>query len=290
MSRGLWFTWMEKSMAIDHVINVSEADFEYEVLKYSQNVPVVVDFWADWCRPCKALSPLLEQIAQEGNGSFRLAKVDADANPNLAVLYNVRSLPTVKAFSNGQIVSEFVGLQPEERLRDFVSRITPPSPATLALEKGNSLLFMHQWAPAEVVFKQILEQNPAQTVAILGLAKTMLAQNKVLDALKVLRNFPPSRQFNTAQLLLPLAEALEAQANHRLPEEIDLDYAFNNSLRLASRGNIPAAMDGLLDLLRQDKSYRQGKGRGVVLGLLELMGDENPETREYRADLASILF
>jgi len=277
-------------MAVENIINVTETDFEYEVLKYSQNVPVVVDFWADWCRPCKQLSPMLEQIALEANGAFRLAKVDTDANPNLAILYNVRSLPTVKVFSNGQIVSEFVGLQPEERLREFITRITPPSPATLALEKGDSLLFMHQWAAAETVFRGILEQNPVQPAALLGLAKALLAQNKILDALKILRDFPASRQFNPAQLLLPLAEALEALASHQLPEEADLDIAFNSSIRLAGRGNIPAALDGLLDMLRQDKTYRQGKARQVVLGLLELLGDENPETREYRADLATILF
>jgi putative thioredoxin len=281
---------MENYMAVEYIINVSEADFEYEVLKYSQNVPVVVDFWADWCRPCKALSPKLEQIAQEANGGFRLAKVDTDANPNLAILYNVRSLPTVKAFSNGQIVSEFVGLQPEERLREFITRITPPSPATLAIEKGDSLLNSHQWASAETVYRQILEQNPTQLIALLGLAKALLAQHKVQEALKILRDFPASRQFNVAQLLLPLAEALEGQANHRLPEETDLDFAFSNSIRLAGRGNIPAALDGLLDLMRQSKTYQQGKARLVILGLLELMGDENPETREYRADLASILF
>jgi putative thioredoxin len=277
-------------MAVENIINVSETDFEYEVLKYSQNVPVIVDFWADWCRPCKTLSPMLEQMALEANGAFRLAKVDTDANPNLAILYNVRSLPTVKAFSNGQIVSEFVGLQPEERLREFLARVTPPSPATLALEKGDSLLNSHQWAAAESVYRQILEQNPIQTVALLGLSKTLLAQHKLPEALEILQDFPASRQFNAAKLILPLAEALDAQARHELPEEADLDYAFNNSLRLAGRGNIPAALDGLLDLLRQDKTYRQGRARQVVLGLLELMGDENQETREYRADLASILF
>src|SRR5512136_491822 len=110
----------ENRMATENIINVSEADFEYEVLKFSQNVPVVVDFWADWCRPCKALSPMLEKIAHEAGGAFRLAKVDVDANPNLAILYNVRSIPMVKAFSNGQVVAEFIGLQPEDRVREFI--------------------------------------------------------------------------------------------------------------------------------------------------------------------------
>ena len=277
-------------MAIENIINVSETDFEYEVIKYSQNVPVVVDFWASWCRPCKTLSPMLEQIAKEAEGGFRLAKVDVDANPNLAILYNVRSLPTVKAFSNSQVVTEFVGLQPEDRLREFIAKITPPNPTTLALEKADSLLFLHQWAEAETVFRQILEQNPGQPASQLGLSKTLLAQNKNPEALKILRDFPASRQFNQAQLLLPLAEVLEARTQLRLPEENELDATFSNAIWLAGRGNTPAAIDGLMDILRRDKNYRQGKARQVILALLELGGEENPETRLYRAELASIIF
>jgi putative thioredoxin len=277
-------------MAVENIINVSEADFEFEVLKYSQNVPVVVDFWADWCRPCKVLSPMLERLAQEADGAFRLAKVDADENPNLAVLYNVRSLPTVKAFSNTQVVTEFVGLQPEERLREFIARITPPSPATLALEKANALLSLQRWAEAESIFRQMLEQNPSQAAGLLGLAKSLLAQNRVQEALPILKDFPASRQFNHAQVLMPLANALDALAAHRLPDEDELDAAFANAIRLAGRGNTLAALDGLLDILRRDKMYRQGVARQVIVAIFELMGEDNPDTRQYRVELANILF
>jgi putative thioredoxin len=277
-------------MAVENIINVSESDFDYEVLKYSQNVPVVVDFWASWCRPCKVLSPMLERLAQEADGAFRLAKVDTDENPNLAILYNVRSLPTIKAFSNSQVVTEFVGLQPEERLREFISKITPPGPATLALEKAEALLSSQQWGEAETLFRQILEPNPSQPASLLGLSKTLLAQNRIQEALQILKDFPASRQFNQAQVLLPLANALDDQARHRLPDDNELDAAFANAVRLAGRGNTLAALDGLLDILRRDKLYRQGKARQVILSIIEIMGDENPDTRQYRAELANILF
>jgi len=97
-------------MASDHIISVTEADFEYEVIAYSKQMPVVVDFWAEWCGPCKTLGPILERLAQEANGAFRLAKVDVDANPNLALRFSVRSIPNVKAFQDGQVVAEFVGM------------------------------------------------------------------------------------------------------------------------------------------------------------------------------------
>jgi len=277
-------------MAVDNIINVSETDFEYEVLKYSQNVPVVVDFWASWCRPCKTLSPMLERLAVEADGAFRLARVDADENPNLAILYNVRSLPTVKAFSNSQVVTEFVGLQPEERLREFIARITPPSPAALLLEKAEALLSLQQWTQAETIFRQMLEQNPSQPASLLGLAKSLMAQNRIPEAQTILRDFPASRQFHQAQALRPLADALDDLAHLRLPDESDLDAAYANAIRLAGRGNMLSALDGLLDVLRRDKQFYEGKARQVILAIFELMGEDNPDTRQYRVELANILF
>lgn len=277
-------------MATENIINVSESDFDYEVLKFSQNVPVVVDFWATWCRPCKVLSPMLEQLANEAGGTFRLARVDVDANPNLAILYNVRSIPTIKAFSNGQVVAEFTGVVPEEKVKEFIEKIIPPSPQTLALEKADSLLSLHEWAAAEQIYRQILEQVPSQPASLLGLAKTLLVQNQIREALQILHDFPVSRQFHDAAQLLPLAEAIQSLIEKRLPQENELDAAFYNAIRLASRGNLPAALDGLLDLLRMDKTYQDGKAHQVVLSILALMGDDDPDARQYRTELASILF
>jgi putative thioredoxin len=196
----------------------------------------------------------------------------------------------VKAFSNSQVVTEFVGLQPEERLREFITHITPPSPATLALEKAEALLSMQQWTQAETIYRQMLEQNPTQPASLLGLSKSLLAQNQIQEALPILKDFPASRQFHQAQAMLPLANALNDLSHHGLPDENELDPAFSNAIRLAGRGNTLAALDGLLDILRHDKQYRQGKARQVILSIFELMGDDNPDTREYRAELANILF
>jgi len=274
----------------EYIINVNEADFEYEVLSYSQNIPVVVDFWATWCQPCKALDPILEKLILEANGNLRLAKVDTDENPNLAIRYGVRSLPTVKAFSQGQVISEFVGVQPETRLRDLLGKIVPPSPANLAIEKANSLLFLHQWSSAEKMFREILEQHPDLPSGQLGLARSLIREGKIEEALQILCSIPASREFSQAQTLLPYAIALKDLQDEKLAEETDLDIAFKNSIRLAGRSNLPAALDGLLDILRQDRHYHNDRSRLVILSLLELMGEEDPQTRQYRSELASVLF
>lgn len=277
-------------MSSEFIIDVNESDFEYEVLAYSQNTPVVVDFWATWCRPCKTLSPLLESLAYESMGSFRLAKVDVDSNPNLALQFGVRTVPTVKAFSGGQVVAEFVGNQPVERIRTFIANITPPSKDSLALEKAYSLLANHEWGLAEESFLELIEQYPDRPEILLGLAKSQLGQGDPFEPLLILRNFPTSKQYAFAERLIPYAESLGYLKQNNLPLENDLDYAFANCIRLASRNNIPAALDGLLEILRQNKRYRSGKAHKVILAIFELLGEDHELTRSYRSELASILF
>lgn len=275
---------------VDNIISVTEADFEYEVIAYSANKPVVVDFWADWCRPCKQLSPLLEQLTQEADGAFRLARVDVDANPNLALRCKVRTLPTVVVFNEGNLTADFVGLQPEMRVREFIAQILPPSPANLLVEKGDSLLAIQKLDQAEKTYTEALEVDKQSAGAMLGLLKISLLRGNSAEANQIYRNFPASREFNEAERLLPLIRAMEDLKAEQLPGENDLDTAFVNSVRLASRGNIFASLDGLLDILRQEKHYRRDRARLVALALLELEDPQGTQTMEYRRELTAILF
>lgn len=277
-------------MASDFIVNVSESDFEYEVLAFSKNTPVVVDFWAPWCQPCKQISPVLESLARAGGGNFRLAKVNVDENPNLALRFGVRTIPTIKAFSQGQVVSEFVGLQPEARIREFVSRLGPPSEASLALEKASSLLAEQNWKSAERLFRELESHDAANPAIQLGLVKALLGQGQGSEAMFMLRNFAPSKEYMSAEKLLPLAESLGKFSRSELPEETDLDITFHSSVRLASRGNLEAAMDGLLDILRQNKRYRGDSARRLLLSILELYAPDDPTARQYRTEMASVLF
>ncbi len=277
-------------MTSEFIINVSELNFEYEVVSYSMNTPVIVDFWAEWCQPCKTLTPVLEQIVLEAAGSIRMAKVNIDQNPNLALQYGVRSIPTVKAFVQGAVVSEFVGVQPPNRVRSFIEQLSPPSPIDLAVEKASSLLINGNWTDAESILRDALGSKPNSSSGLLGLSKSLLAQGKSTEALQLLRDFPASREFSHAENLIPLAECLEEYRLDTLPSETVDDAAFRNALRLVSKGNIPAALDGLLGILRDDKHYGNGKAHQIVLSLLEMLGEENPTTAEYRRELANVLF
>jgi len=274
------------------VVHVSETDFQDEVLIHSRQRPVVVDFWAEWCLPCRTLDPILEKLVEDAAGAFRLAKLDVDANPKIAADYGVQGIPAVRAFRNGQVVGEFNGLRPETAVREFLKALAPAS-GDLTVGRANSLLAAESWIRAETLFREVLTANPDQPGALLGLARALLAQGQAAPALPILREFPASKEYSAAERLLPLALAL---ADLDLGE---LDLAgddegqaavFITALRLAGRGQLLAAMDGLLDVLRERKSSRREEARQVLLGLLQVLGEDNPHTREYRSELATLLF
>ena len=277
-------------MTSGNIIDVNEVDFEYEVVAYSKNSPVLVDFWAEWCQPCKTLTPLLEKLVHESEGNLRLARVNVDQNPNLATMFSVRTIPTVKAFSQGHVVAEFVGNQPEDRLREFIQQISPPSAVDLEIEKGENLLTLEKWQEAETTFIHALESKPESAAALLGYVKALLAQGKSHKANAILSDFPASREYARAEILMPLMNSLLKLQENNLPQESDLDSAFANSIRLVGAGKLQPALDGLLDLIRQDKHYRDRLAQEAILGVLEIMGSNHSLTRQYRAELSSILF
>jgi putative thioredoxin len=274
----------------EHIIEVGEGDFEAEVIQRSYELPVVVDFWASWCVPCRELGPVLERLAIEAGGGFRLAKVNVDQNPGLAIRFGVQGIPAIKAFSQGEVKAEFTGAQPESAVRRFIQRLAP-GPVDRALQEASSLLATRHWREAEASFRAVLDERESSAAA-LGLVKALLMQGKGLPAMKVLDKFPAGTEWAAAEQLKPLAELMvEAESASAGDDDQDvLQSSLLQAGRLIERGNLEAAMDGLLDILRQDKGYRHGLPRRVMLALFVLLGDEDPITRQYRDELASVLF
>lgn len=274
----------------ENILDVNEATFEQDILMNSHQVPVVVDFWAPWCGPCRMLGPILERLAIEGGGSFVLAKLNVDENPSLSIRYGVQGIPAVKAFRNGEVVSQFVGAQPEPQVRRFIEELAP-SPEQEAVAEALSLLGTRHYADAETAFRSVLEEDDGNGPAALGLVQSLLMQGKGHEALEHIEHFPASTEWATAEKLFPLAELLvEASECDQVEHEDPLEAQLHHAASLIGKGNLPAAMDGILGVLRDDKRYREGLPKDVMLALFAMLGEQDPLAREYRDELASILF
>jgi len=276
-------------MAIADIIEVTEDDFEFQVIQYSETLPVIVDFWAEWSDSSKKLDPVLKKFAQGAGGSFRLAKVNVDENPNLAVRFGVRGIPTINAFRNREIVAQFTGMRSDEQIKEFLSQIEA-HPMDLIMRKAESLLAQHNWERANEAFIEVIANRPDYPPALLGISKTYLALGNAARATHLLTNFPASKEYPIAEKLVYLAEAI-SYVKETLPYSEDiLDATFNRAIRLFLQGNYSSSMDGLLDIIRNDKSFHNGEAKQVLLAIFEILGNENPLTIQYRKELASILF
>ncbi|HLF26190.1 MAG TPA: thioredoxin [Anaerolineae bacterium] len=272
-----------------HVMDVTEATFQNEVVERSKKTPVLVDFWAPWCGPCRTLSPILERVAADSDGAFILAKVNTDEAPNLAAQYNVRGIPAVKMFRGGRVVDEFVGVKPEREVRDFLKAFAPTQVDRWLME-AQSLVYGERWEEAAAAYRRILEAKPGYPPAALELGRMYLAAGRGAEAASALQEVPTSAaEYTRAETLLPLARLIaHAQIPNGMAEGLDALYRQAGQQVLERR--IPEALDTLFDLLRKNRNYGEGEAKRAALALFEYLGSENPAVKEYRRQLASILF
>jgi len=271
------------------VINVDEASFENDVVLRSYKEPVVVDFWAAWCGPCRMLGPTLEKLAEEPNSGFILAKVDVDSNPSLAMRFGVQGIPAVKAFKDGKVAGEFVGAQPEANVRKFTESLTPDD-SEIRLESAAAQFNAGLYSEAETSYRLLLEETPAQPDAVLGLAKTLIALGNGCEAVELLDNDSANGHYRELERLVPLAQFMCPGHVFPVTGETELDAIYAKARSTASQRDFSGTMELLLDILREDKKFRDGEAKLIMLGIFEFLGESDPVTNQYRRRLASVLF
>jgi putative thioredoxin len=251
-------------------VDVTEASFQTAVLDRSNTVPVVVDFWADWCGPCRQLTPVLERAVSARAGKIELAKVDVDANQRLAQAFRVQGIPAVKAFRDGKMVAEFVGVQPPAAVDQFLDSLLP-SEADGLVERGD-----------EESLRRAHELEPTRADAAVALAKILRNRGETDEALTVLSRVPGSFAADglSARIALELAATNGAQ-----PPVPDLSEAF----AALDAGDNERALDLLIGALPSSDGARD-EVRRVVVGVLDELGVEDPLARDARRRLASALY
>ncbi|HEX6289573.1 MAG TPA: thioredoxin [Herpetosiphonaceae bacterium] len=277
------------------IIDVSERDFATGVLQRSSSVPVVVDFWAAWCGPCRVLGPVLERLANEMGGAFILAKVDVDRNQRLAAQFGVQGIPAVKAFRDGKVVDEFTGALPESQVRAWLKKLVPSQfdqlvAAAQAQERADP-------DAAAALYRQALQIDPAHGKSLLGLGRILALQAdpQAADVLQQIQAGLPEHA--AAQAVLALAELLSAaestpeaarQRLERNPNDSDARWTL---AALAARSQQwEEACQQLLTLVQRDRAFRDDGARRVLLALFAALGEQDPLAVRYRRQLASVLF
>jgi putative thioredoxin len=245
------------------VIDVNEQDFEREVIERSHTTPVVVDFWAEWCGPCRALSPVLEKETAAREGQVVLAKVDTDANPSISQAFGIQGIPAAKAFKDGRIVDEFVGLQPPANVARFFDGLVP-SEADVLVQEGD-----------EDALRRALELEPGRADAAVPLARLLHRRGDSDEALAVLDNVAGSFA----------ADGLASRIRLEQSESVDVDEA----LRALDDGDVERAVDLLIAALPSADGSKDDV-RKLVVGILDQLGVEHPLARDARRRLAAALY
>jgi len=278
-------------------VDVNEENFEAAVLERSTEVPVLVDFWAEWCGPCKALSPVLEKLADEYAGEFILAKINVDENPNLAGAFGVQGIPAVKLVKGGELASEFTGALPETMVREFLSKFLPTA-ADKEAEAAAGLEAEGKIDEAKAVYEAILKSDPNHTQALLGMGRlAMIAGDNAaalehLDRISVVADERKEAERLIARINLQAGGAQnEAALREKIKAEPDnLDVRFELAQTLAGVERYEDALGEFLQIVKADRSFKGDGARKAMIQIFEVLGSDDPLTEKYRSELAAVLF
>jgi putative thioredoxin len=287
----------------DLVKDTDTQRFAADVLDASMQQPVIVDFWAPWCGPCKQLTPVLESLVAKAGGRVRMVKVNIDENQELAAQLRVQSIPMVYAFVGGRPVDAFVGAQPESKLREFIGRLTAGAGAPIdeALEQAQQALDGADIERAASIYSQVLAEDPTNPKAIAGLMRSLVRGGEVAGARELAEGLTPELARNAdiaaALTAIDVAEQAGKSVKHRgrLQERLDgnpddLQARLDLAVALFGEGSVEDAAEHLLEIVRRDRAWNDEAARIQLVKFFDALGPTHPVTLTSRRRLSAILF
>lgn len=282
-----------------HIIDVSEQTFKRDVIEKSYEVPVVVDFWAPWCGPCRMLGPVLEQLAEDFDGQFVLAKLNTDENQGIAMRYGIQGIPAVKGFRDGKVVDEFVGAQPRPRVKQFIEGLIPTQEDE-ALAEARRLESQGMLDDAIVIYRRLLDANPDNWDVAVDLGRALIEQEEYDDAREVLERVPEAaptgKQAQRLLLDIDFAHAAagcesEEECRQRIADDpSDLAARYGLGSLMVKQKRYGDALEQFLQIIRRDPTYHDGAARKAMVNIFETLGDNHALTQQYRPQLAMFLY
>ena len=288
-----------------HVKDVNEETFMDDVIEASKNSPIVVDFWAPWCGPCKTLGPALEAEVKATNGKIKMVKIDIDQNQNLASQMRIQSIPAVFAFVDGQPIDGFMGAKAPSELKSFIDKLLEKvtgddGDLSEALAVANEMLNAEEFNDAAETFEAILGEDPESALAFVGLFNAKMGAKKINDAKTMLEEIPDTLK-NKAEILALQAQIDLSNQAEGVGEINDLrstlindqnnqQARFDLALALFTKGETSEAIQELLTIFRIDQEWNDDAARQQLFKFFDILGSENPITLSGRRQLASMLF
>jgi putative thioredoxin len=264
-------------------------DFSNDVIKSSFKLPVLVDFWAEWCGPCKMLSPTLEKLAEKFKDHWKLVKIDSDKNPDIAEKYGVRGIPNVKLFVDGEVVNEFTGALSENMVMDWLKKAIP-SKNQKSLDEAKTLFSQGENDKSVKLLKKITAEEPENEEAKVLLAKTTFFKNPE-QSLKMLEGIDEfSENFETADSLRTFARMFGLlNQSDSLPTNQVKDI-YLEAIKNLQKQNFDSALENLIETIRTDRYYDDDGARKACIAIFKYLGEENEITLKYRRDFSSALY
>ncbi len=287
----------------DLIKDTTTQSFVQDVIEASRQAPVLVDFWAPWCGPCRQLTPLLEKLVTAANGNVKLVKMNIDEHPEVAGQLGVQSIPAVFAFRNGQPIDGFMGALPESQLRAFIERIAGKEAfAGSEIEAAQAALDAGDVNGAATAFAEILQQDSGNIDAIAGLTRCYIATGDLVRAEQTLGLVPPSKAsaapIASAHAALELARKSAESAGidiDKLRQDVEqnpanLQARFDLALALNAKGDREGATDELLEVIRRDRAWNDGAARKQLVEFFEAWGPSDPMSVKGRHRLSALIF